>query len=242
MWASRTEGNKLLGSFTSPVLKRLDPRTRRVESRQTLFDAHRQSIDVFFPHAGTVVSLIRETNDGRQIEVGLIGAEGFAGIGALLGGARDWSFGTVQSGGEISCVSATRLREEFAGDANTRELLMSYASMVFQHLTQSVVCNSAHTIEQRLSKWLLILSDRIDSDEMHVSHELLAHMLGIQRSGVTLAIRTLTQAGLISHSRRLIRVREPKELKFRACECYGVMLRRLDDYREQLTPPQSAAS
>lgn len=242
MWASRTEGNKLLGSFTSSVLKRLDPHPRRVETHQTLFDAHQSPADVFFPHTGTVVSLVRATNEGRQIEVGLVGSEGFARLGALLGGPTDWSIGTVQAAGEVSCMRAVRLRAEFATDLATRELLLSYTSMVFEHLTQNVVCNSVHTIEQRLSKWLLILRDRIACDELRVSHELLAHMLGIQRSGVTLAIRTLTRDGLIVHFRKLIRIRQPKELQFRACECYGVILRRLDDYREQLTPRHSAAS
>ena len=201
---------------------------------QLLYDARRTPLEVFFPHAGTIVSLVRETMEGRQVEVGLIGTEGFASVAALLGNDVDSTVGTVQTGGEVTCVSVPRLRAELENDAATRSLLTSYSSFFLDHLTQSVVCNSLHAIQQRLSKWLLVLGDRIGSPELPVSHDFLARMLGTQRSAVTLAIGVLTGEGLISHARRLVTIESATGLQARACECYAVTMKHLMQHRSRL--------
>lgn len=227
-------GNKLLEAFSSVVLRRLDVRTQCVGARQTLFDAYEDSADVYFPHASTVVSLIRGTEEGPQVEVGLVGSEGFTSMNSVLTPGSNASTAIVQIGGPISRVGARRLRAEFADDLPTRTLLLAYAALFLEHVTQGSVCNRVHTIEQRLSKWLLIISDRVDGDEFVLSHDILSKMLGIQRSGVTLAIGALTNDGLIEHKRKQIGVRDSKGLEDRACECYGLMMSKLEDYRTRL--------
>jgi CRP-like cAMP-binding protein len=234
MQASAGEGNKLLDAFTTAVRNRLNARVRTVTSRQVLFDTYRHSPDVFFPHAGTTISLIRETAEGPQIEVGLIGAEGFANFQALFAPEANSTTAVVQTGGEISCVSAIRLRAEFAADFGARALLLSYTALCVEQLIQSIMCNTVHSIEQRLSRWLLVMRDRNEIDEIHVSHDSLARVLGIQRSGVTLAIGALTEDGLIDHARKCINVRDAQALSTRACECWSLMLAKLNVYRAQL--------
>jgi CRP-like cAMP-binding protein len=226
-------GNKLLDAFPATVRNRLNARVRSVTSRQVL-DNYNHSADVYFPHAGTAISLIRETAEGPQIEVGLIGPEGFANFQALLTSESSSTTAIVQTSGEVSCVSALRLRAEFAAEFGTRALLLSYTSICVEQLLQSVICNAVHSIEQRLSRWLLVVRDRIGGDDVRVSHDSLAKVLGIQRSGVTLAIGVLTEDGLIDHSRKRISVCNADGLSNRACECWILMMKKLDGYRAQL--------
>jgi CRP-like cAMP-binding protein len=188
---------------------------------------------VFFPHRGTVISLVRTTDDGAQIEVGITGAEGFVSVETLLDRRASESTAIVQSGGAVSCVSAQRLRAEFSTDPNTRAVLLGYLSLYLEHLTQNVICHRMHSIEQRLSKWLLILLDRASGHAIHASHDLLSKMLGIQRSGVTLAIGNLTAGDIIEHGRESIRIKDADALTGRACECFTVMQEKLARYRTQ---------
>jgi hypothetical protein len=118
----------------------------------------------------------------------------------------------------------------------TRTLLLAYVGLFVEHAIQSVVCNRVHSIEQRLSKWLLIIRDRVGSDVFDLSHDFMSKILGIQRSGVTLAIGALTDQGFIAHSRRHVDIRDANGLKERACECYSLMLDKLNDYRAHLRP------
>jgi hypothetical protein len=140
----------------------------------------------------------------------------------------------TQIGGDISRVSARRFRSEFAADPLTRALTLSYVSLFLEHVTQSAVCNRVHTIEQRLSKWLLLVRDRMHAEQFRLSHDFLAKILGIQRSGVTLAVGVLTDRRILNHSRQQIEVRDAEALNRCACECYALMLDKLNDYRKQL--------
>jgi CRP-like cAMP-binding protein len=237
-------GNRLLGALSPVVLKRLDVRQQVVEDFGVLCGGDRDtSADVYFPHPGAMIALTRGTVEGPQVEVGVVGSEGFANLSSLMSSGPNATNAVVQIGGMISRVSSVRLRAEFANDPRTRALLLSYGSLFLEHMTQSVVCNRVHTIEQRLSKWLLILRDRIGSDDVHVSHDFLSQMLGIQRSGATIAIGILSEHELITHARKLIHVHDSQGLMLRACECFAVMLAPLTAYRAQLSrsTPRPAA-
>jgi CRP-like cAMP-binding protein len=226
--------NSILEALGPPVFRRLDVRKQHVRARDVLFNAYQNSGDVFFPHGGTVISLVRETEEGPQVEVGIVGTEGFAPANALSSSVLNGTTAIVQIDGGISRVSARSLRAEFGNDVATRALLLDYIALFIEHLTQSAVCNRVHSIEQRLSKWLLIFRDRVGSDGFDLSHEFMSKMLGIQRSGVTLAVGVLTTAGLIRHSRKHIDIRDSEGLRNRACECYGLMIDRLNAYRADL--------
>ncbi|MGA8810709.1 MAG: helix-turn-helix domain-containing protein [Thermoanaerobaculia bacterium] len=227
--------NRLLAALGSVVQQRLQEHTRIVHAQEILFDASQPQFNIYFPNGNTVISLVRGTDEGPQVEVGLIGSEGFANLDLLLTGAvHDDTLMIVQAAGEVTCIAAARLQSEFSTDARTRVLINGYAAMFLEHVSQTAVCNGVHSVVQRLSKWMLELRDRTGSNELQVSHESLSRILGTQRPAVTLAIGALTVMGVISHSRRSIYVRDPEGLRTRACGCFELMQRSLTDFRVQL--------
>ncbi|MBV8546153.1 MAG: Crp/Fnr family transcriptional regulator [Acidobacteria bacterium] len=217
------------------VLSRLETRIQRVRLHDVLLAMPSDPVTLYFPHRGTVLSLVCTTDTGSQLEVALIGPEGFISVESLIRRGAIDSSAIVLAEGDVTCVSAMRLRAEFASDSRTRTVLLDYLALYVQHLTQNVVCSRIHSIEQRLSKWLLALRDRAADDGIHVSHDLLSKMLGIQRSSVTLAIGNLNADGIVERGRESIRVIDANALAGRACECFEMMQRNLDQYRAQRT-------
>jgi CRP-like cAMP-binding protein len=231
---SRGEGNRLLSALSPAALERLGAGYQTVYAGETLFEIDQVPQDAFFPDAPALISLIRGTNDGVRVEVGVVGGEGFACVQSMLAGDSPGIQAIVQISGRLRRVSADRLREGFDRDAGVRSLMLQYAALFIDQLTQAVVCNRLHTIEQRLSKWLLTVREGAGADDFQMSHDFLAQMLGIQRTGVTLAMGALRDGGMITHSRKQIHIRDPRALKCRACECFGFMQDKLNQYRSQL--------
>jgi CRP-like cAMP-binding protein len=238
----RSSTNEVLLALPPSVLSRLETRIQRARRQDVLFEMASDPVTLYFPHRGTVLSLVRTTETGSQVEVALIGAEGFVSVQSLVRPGSIGSSAIVQSEGDVTCVSATRLRAAFASDPGARAVLFAYVSLYLEHLTQNVVCNRVHSIEQRLSKWLLVLRDRTVDYRIHASHDLLSKMLGIQRSGVTLAIGNLGAAGIVEHGRESIRVMDANALAAHACECFELMQRQLDRYRAQRSTARSFLS
>jgi CRP-like cAMP-binding protein len=233
--ATRFEsGNQLLASLRPPAMARLELRRRIVRDRDVLFHAERELEDVFFPEPGTLISLVHGGAEGSELEIGAAGSEGFAGISALYGMTGANTSAVVLSGGAVFRVNAAKLRAELANDHRTRAILMSYAALFLEHMTQGIVCNRIHSIEQRLAKSLLLMRARSGSDKIRISHDLLSRLMGSQRSGVTLAVAALTASTLIRHARQLIVITDPRGLAERACCCYRLMTGKLDDYRARL--------
>lgn len=201
---------------------------------QKLFKSDEVATIAFFPHIGTVISLVRSAADGGEVEVGVVGGEGFTEIQPLLSRSTHRTEGVVQNEGAISRVALTALREVFGADAPTRELLLLYTSVHMDQVTQNTLCNGLHSIEQRLAKWLLIMRDRSGSDELHLTHELLSHMLGIRRAGVTVAVGTLADYGLVEHTRNRILILKPAAVAERACDCYRAISGFLEGFRAHL--------
>jgi CRP-like cAMP-binding protein len=179
---------------------------------------------VFFPHRGAVVSIVRSTEDGSMVESGVIGNEGFLPVQTVItepgptGGQA-----IVQIEGRFTRVPAHLLRARFQEDAGLRERVLAFTSVFLNQVTQNLVCNRLHAIEQRLAKWLLIVRDRMDGDELHLTHDFLAHMLGIHRPGVSIAVNALEMDALIRHTRQQITIEDREGLVARACECFGVL-------------------
>ena len=126
------------------------------------------------------------------------------------------------------------LHDLFATDETVRKLLLSFVALHLEQVTQNALCNGIHSIEQRLSKWLLLMRDRIGDDTLHLTHEFLAQMLGIRRSGVTVAVGMLTDYGLIEHARNRIILLNRSAVKERACDCYNELAGALETYNAQL--------
>jgi CRP-like cAMP-binding protein len=215
--------NVILESLSPAARERLRPEESSVAIKKVLFDSASTTRDIFFPDAGCVVSLIREMSDGSTLEVGLVGFEGVTPIYSILADDSQPDQALVQNGGKLWRVTAARLRKEMSINEGLRALLMRYAAAFMQQLSQNAVCNRLHSIEQRLAKWLLVMRDRTVIDELQLTHEFIAHMLGIRRSGVSLAMAELTGDGLIRHARSRVILLDRDGLQERACECASIL-------------------
>ncbi len=219
-------------------LLRLAP-AAELEALQALFErgplaldeivvaANRPVEHVHFVESGTV-SMITVMDDWTQIEVGLVGPEGFVGLPALLGSPTSPLEGLVQVGGESLRMAAGVFLEALAGLPGLRGLLLRYVDAFHVQVSQSAACNVRHNIEQRLARWMLMAHDRSDKDSFAMTQEFLSHMLGVQRPGVTLALGTLRRAGLIRQERGQLTVLDRPGLEAAACECYATVQQRFE--------------
>ncbi|HEX8173266.1 MAG TPA: Crp/Fnr family transcriptional regulator [Thermoanaerobaculia bacterium] len=190
---------------------------------------------VFFPHPGAMVSIVRTTENGSTVEAGVIGLEGMFTVQTLLSApASSGSDAMVQIEGRFARVEYAGIREQFRVNEPFRDHLLQFAGVFLDQLTQNLVCNRLHQIEQRLAKWLLMVRDRVETDRLSLTHEFLAHMLGVHRPGVSIAVGALELDGVIQHGRNSITIRDREGLVARACECYGALHAKLEQFRAAL--------
>jgi CRP-like cAMP-binding protein len=225
----RPRGNALLEAFPAKMRQKLKIVDEQHQSHEVLIKADEVPEWLFFPHHGTVVSLTRSSETGATVEVGIVGWEGMATLHALLSPKASGADAVVQIAGPVSRVRREELRELQDRDSAVRECLNLFTGAFLMQVSQHALCNRLHSIEERLAKWLLGVSDRIDSAEIGLTHDFLSHMLGIRRSGVTIAVGALALDGLITHSRSSITITDRTGLEDRTCECYEVI-------RESLQP------
>ena len=231
--AETPHGNLFLDALSPAVFRSLNARKENHPIAEILSNADETSPFVFFPHDSAVVSIVRSTADGWMVEAGVIGSEGLFDLQTLITDpAPTGNQAIVQIDGRFSRIDASLLRDLFRDDVVFRDHVLAFTNAFLAQVTQNLVCNRLHPIEQRLAKWLLIVRDRTRTDDLHLTHDFLAHMLGIHRPGVSIAIGALEIDGLIHHSRNLITIRNRDGLLERSCECYEAVHRSLVDYRE----------
>jgi CRP-like cAMP-binding protein len=177
---------------------------------------------VYFPNSG-LISTDAVTAKGEQVEVGLIGREGFAGLPGLLDQPQMSHSVIIQGSGEGLRIRTSLLRQEFAKGGMLQKLVHTFAYLQFVQITQSVLCNRMHEVEARLARWLLASADRSETELLHLTQEFLSQMLGVQRSTVTVAAGDLQRKGLIGYSRGRIHILDRPGLTARTCECYGIV-------------------
>ncbi len=219
-----SSGNPFLDALSAGLGGRLAIIEEERVNHEVLIEADEPTEWLYFPHRGALISLTRASDSGATVEVGIVGFEGLATMHALLAPQSIGAEGVVQLSGRISRVALQEVRDAINDNAEARELIFAYAGAFLTQVSQHALCNRLHTIEQRLAKWLLGVRDRIDTDEIGLTHDFLSHMLGIRRSGVTVAIGALALDGLIQHSRSSITITDREGLESRACECYGVIV------------------
>jgi CRP-like cAMP-binding protein len=186
----------------------------------------------YFP-TDAIVSLLYVLEDGDSTELGVVGNDGLVGISLFMGGETTPSRAVVQSAGHGYRVKASVLKAEFEHGGALQHLLLRYTQALITQMMQTAVCNRHHTVDQQLCRWLLLSLDRLPSNELVMTQELIANMLGVRREGVTEAAGNLQAAGLIHYSRGKISVLDRAKLESRVCECYGVVRRETD----RLLPP-----
>jgi CRP-like cAMP-binding protein len=166
--------------------------------------------------------------DGASAEIAIVGNEGLIGIALFMGGETTPSRAIVQSAGAALRLDAQILKEEFIRGGPVQRLLLRYTQALITQMAQTAVCNRHHSIDQQLCRWLLLSMDRLPSNELKMTQELIANMLGVRRSGVTEAALKLQDAGLIRYGHGHIQVLDRPGLEKRVCECYRVVKREFD--------------
>ena len=218
--------NRLLAALEPDDLRRLAPHLERVDlARGTvLLEPGAELRHVWWPE-DCVISLVIPTREGAAAEAATIGREGMVGFIAALGvPPRALARDMVQVPGRALRLPLATLREASAASPHVHQVCLCYVAALIAHVLQSVACNALHTVEARLARWLLLLQDRVDGTEaLPITQELLAEMLGVQRTTVSAAARALQQAGLIAYKWGSVTVLDRAGLERVSCECYGVI-------------------
>jgi CRP-like cAMP-binding protein len=215
----------VLASLPAPDLARLAPylSPRTFTRNQILHDAG-QTVDTVYFLEDAICSIVVTMENGSTIEVGVIGRDGFVGMPAVLGAGHSPNRCFIQIAGTGYAVKAKILAEQSRdGSGNFRRLMQHAAQALFAQTAQTAACNRVHELEERLARWLLMCHDRMQIDDLHITHEFLAMMLGTRRSSVTVAVGMLQKAGLIEHERGCVHVENRRGLEEAACECYAVI-------------------
>ena len=182
---------------------------------------------LYFPTT-SLVSLLYVMEDGASAEIAIIGNCGLVGISLFMGGETTPSRAVVQSAGFGYRLKASVLKREFALGGNFQHLALRFTQALITQMAQTAVCNRYHALDQQLCRWLLLSLDRLAGDELEMTQELIANMLGVRREGVTEAAQKLQAAGLIQYSRGHIKVLDRAKLETRVCECYAVVKKEYD--------------
>lgn len=188
----------------------------------------REHLDYLYFPTSCVVSLVYTTAGGVTAEMGLVGNDGALGIEILMGGESMPHRAIVQVAGCAFKMQAKLLREEFASNHALQQLMLRYTQALITQVSQTAVCNRLHSVEQRLCRWILMCHDRLHADELLMTQEFIANMLGARRQGVTAAAGRLQGAGLIHFSRGHIKILDRPGLERTVCECYPVVKKEFD--------------
>jgi CRP-like cAMP-binding protein len=194
---------------------------------EALYESGGHLQHVYFPTT-SIVSLLYVMADGASAEIAVVGNEGILGIALFMGGETTPSRAVVQSAGHGYRLRAQLLKNEFNSSGPVLHLLLRYTQALITQMAQTAVCNRHHSVEQQLCRWLLLSLDRLSTDELSMTQELIANMLGVRREGVTEAAGKLQRTGLIRYTRGHIKVLDRPRLEQTVCECYGVVKKEFD--------------
>jgi CRP-like cAMP-binding protein len=217
-------GNRLLARLPREELERLRPHLGHVSFSlgEVIYESGGMQSHIYFPTTA-IISLLYLMENGSSAEMGVAGCEGLVGVALFMGGGTVPNRAVVQSAGDAFRMKTKVLQDEFARGGMFQRLLLRYTQALMTQMSQTAVCNRLHTVEQQLCRWLLLSRDRLDSDELVMTQELIANMLGVRREGVTHAAGRLQEGGLISYVRGRITILDRRGLEAAVCECYKVV-------------------
>jgi CRP-like cAMP-binding protein len=223
------EQSHLLAVLPSDVRERLRPHLEFVEMPlgSVLYEAGSHLPHVYFP-TDCIVSLLYVMENGASAEIAVVGNEGIVGVALFMGGETTPSRALVQCAGHAYRLPAPLIKVEFNRFGSLHTLLLRYTQALLTQMAQTAVCNRHHTVDQQLCRWLLLSLDRLESNEVSMTQELIANMLGVRREGVSEAAGKLQSTGIIHYSRGLITVLDRPALEARVCECYAVVKNEFD--------------
>jgi CRP-like cAMP-binding protein len=218
-------GNGILAALPKEVFDRLLPDLKPVSLPlgKVIYESGVKLDHVYFPVPDCIISMLYVLEDGASAEIAVVGKEGMVGIALFMGGDTTPSRAQVQSAGYAFQLKGDALKKEFERHTELQNLLLRYTQALITQMTQTAVCNRHHSVEQQLCRWLLLSLDRLSSNELAMTQELIANMLGVRREGVTEAAGKLQDQGLISYRRGHIEALDRQGLEKKVCECYAVV-------------------
>jgi len=236
------EQNHLLAALPAADYERLLPHLELLPLPLGLavYESGRDQGYVYFPTT-SIVSMLYVMEDGSSAEIAVVGNDGLVGIALFMGGETTSSRAVVQSAGFGYRLKAVFLKKEFERGGELQHLLLRSTQALITQMAQTAVCNRHHSLEQQLCRWLLLSLDRLSSNELKMTQELIANMLGVRREGVTEAAGQLQKDGIIRYSRGRITVLDRPLLETRVCECYAVVKREMDRLLPRPRPAKTGA-
>jgi CRP-like cAMP-binding protein len=221
--------NHILSALPPLERERLFPHLKLVAMPlgMVLYESGAALRHIYFP-TDSIVSLLYVMRDGASAEIAVVGNEGAVGVSLFMGGETTPSRALVQSAGQAYRLTGRRLKEEFNRHGSMLHILLRYTQSLLTQMAQTAVCNRHHSLDQQLCRWLLLSLDRLNSNQLTMTQELIANMLGVRREGVTEAAGKLQALGVIRYSRGKISVLDRPQLERLACECYAVVKHETD--------------
>ena len=221
--------NHILGALPVEERERLFPHLTLVEMPlgMVLYESGEALRHIYFP-TDSIVSLLYVMKDGASAEIAVVGNEGAIGVSLFMGGETTPSRAIVQSAGFAYRLTGRRLKQEFERHGQLLHVLLRYTQSLITQMAQTAVCNRHHSVDQQLCRWLLLSLDRLPSNRLDMTQELIANMLGVRREGVTGAAGKLQELGVIRYSRGHITVLDRPKLEKLSCECYAVVKKETD--------------
>ena len=223
------KSNYLLAALPDADLQRLAAHLEVVHLAlgESIYEADRPLKHLYFPTT-CVISLLYVMHNGASAEIAVAGREGVVGVSLFMGGDSTPSRAIVQSAGEALVLKAQLLKDEFRRGGALQQLLLRYTQALITQMSQTAVCNRHHSVDQQLCRWLLLSIDRLDTNQLTMTQQLIADMLGVRREGVTEAAGKLQARGSIEYRRGRITVRDRGSLEKCVCECYEVVKKEYD--------------
>lgn len=221
--------NRLLASLPEHDFAVLEPKLQFVQFplAAPVYESGDSLSHVYFPTSG-IISLLYVTESGDSAELAVVGREGMVGVSLFMGGETTPNRAVVQAACDAFRLPARDLKAKFAEGGSFQLLMLKFTQALITQVSQTAVCNLHHTIEQQLCRWLLLSLDRLPRNEIQMTQELIANMLGVRRQGVTEAAGKLEKRGIIKYARGLITVRDRHALESSCCECYAVVKKETD--------------
>lgn len=230
---------KLLERLPGDEWARLAPYFQRRELKQgdLLAETGEPVKNLYFPD-GCVTSTLATTPDGQTLEVGLMGVDGVVGLSVLLGAQLSSTTVTVQVPGPADVISTGDFIEHvMKGNGEARAIMLRYVHAFLGMVSQNAACNATHAIEQRFARWILMVDDRAKREEIPLTHEFLALMLGVRRASVSVAAKRFQDRGIISYMRGMLTIRDRAALEAESCACYNILRELSDDYEARAFKP-----
>lgn len=227
--AQQSASNHLLAALPEDIYRRLEPDLEPIDFAlgDVLYEPGGRLRHVYFP-VTAIISLLYMTTAGVSAEIGVTGNEGVVGIALFMGGDTMPNRAVIQSAGTALRLPARVILEEFKRGSEMQTALLRFTQALITQMSQTAVCNQLHTVDQQLCRWLLLSHDRLQGDDLRMTQELMANMLGVRREGVTLAAGRLQAAGLISYNRGHVSIIDREGLESAVCECYHVVKQEYD--------------